>query len=514
MAITIKAHKMPRLSRFSLCGVMAISLPMCAQAEEWRFVPTLLLRESYSDNIALAPQTQARSDFVSEITPGIAIYANTPRLTLNLSYMIQKVIYQHEPDSINHLLQAAANAKLVPEWLFVDAAARVSLQNISAFGPQIIDNTQITDNQRTLKAVSISPYLKHGYRGFAAAELRYTHEHVSTSDNDLSVNTDDVRLNLTGDNGGRGWNWVAYYDRNEIHDKLLAPVTMSSASLALLFPVTASIQLTATAGYEKNDYVAINSAPEDGRFWTLGAAWRPSERTSVSASVGKRYFGNTAALDASYRSRNTVWSVNYSDTITSSYSQFLASSGNDVSTLLNQLWRLQIPDPLLRQQAVDTFVHFSQALGSSASNINYISHRYYLQKQLSLSMAASSAKSTLVLSLSHVNLTAQTSSGIDNALLGLDQSTLEDRTRQSGANAGWSYRMSPRSSLNLNATYNIINSLDTGRRDNNLALSAGFTRQLQENISASIDVRHVRHNSTAGSDYRENAISATLNFKI
>ena len=494
---------------------VTLILPHRAGAADLVFVPTLRLSESYSDNIRLAPPQSATSELISEIAPGIQVTANNARLKMNIEYAIQKLIYQKDPDTLNHQLQGGAKSVLLDDWLFADASASIRKQNVSAFGPQVIDNTQISANQSTVKGYSISPYLAHDWRGFATTELRYTHQSVRSGDSAfLSANNDDLRFKLTGDKSGKGLNWDLYVDRNKIDDSALAPVTASSAALTLRYPLTSTVSVFGTGGYEKNDYASSDSSDPAGRFWSLGAAWNPSARTSVIASAGKRFFGNTYALDSSYRSHNTVWNLTYNEDITTNYASFLALTRNDTSALLNQLWLFSIPDPAARQQAVDLFIQIAPFFGANAGAINYISHQYFLNKQLNLSMALSGPRTTLVLSLARLQQTAQTSSNIDNALLGTNQLALEGKTRQNSVSAGWSWRLSGRASVNVRANYNDVSALETGRKDRNAALVAGLSQQLQPKVNATLELRHVSHSSNDGGNYRENGISAALNFKF
>jgi uncharacterized protein (PEP-CTERM system associated) len=181
---------------------------------------------------------------------------------------------------------------------------------------------------------------------------------------------------------------------------------------------------------------------------------------------------------------------------------------------LDQLWQLSIPDPQTRRQAVDAYLGIGRLLGSGTGNINYLSHRYFLQKQLNLSAALSGPRSTLVLSLTANRRTAQTDSSIDSLLLGSSQSTLQDETRQIGSNAIWRWRMSARNSLNLSASYDKIKSASVDRTDNNLVFSAGVSRQLGRGAYASIDLNRLRHNSSSGQNYRENSIRGALNMRF
>jgi len=494
--------------------VMALALPQRASGAEWTVVPTLAVRQSYSDNIRLATQQDAESAWVGEISPGVAITGNAQRLKLNLAYQLNKTIYQHDPDKLNHQLAASATAVLLTDRIFIDAHSSISQQNTSAFGPQFVDNTHITGNQSTLKATSISPYLHYRLRGIASTSLRYTHATVSSDNDNLSAQTDALMLDLVGDNSGRIWNWSANYNQRKIHDGVQQPVTISNASLSLNFPLTSRLDLFATGGYEKNDYEASTSVQPAGRSRSVGVAWNPSSRTSIVVSAGKRYFGNTYAVNARHRRHNSVWNIVYSEDITTNFSQFLARSRSDTSTLLNQLWQFNIPDPVLRQQAIDIYLGIAQLVGPGASNVNYFNHRYFLQKKLSLSAALSGPRSTLVLSLSANRNTAQTNVDINSPLLGASQSALEDRTRHVGGNASWNWRMSSKNSLNVSVSHDKIKSLNAGRTDNNLVLISGMSRQFRPGVQGTVDLRHIRHNSNEGIDYRENSLHASLNFRF
>jgi uncharacterized protein (PEP-CTERM system associated) len=495
-------------------GAIAVALALAQRASgaDWTLHPTLAVRESYSDNIRLAPPQEAQSAWVSEISPGIAVTGNTRALKLNLAYQIQKIVAQSEPDRLNQQLAASATAVLLTDQIFIDLSSSISQQNNSAFGPQLVDNIYVTGNQSTIKTNTISPYLRYRMNGFASTALRYTHGTVS-SDN-LSIQTDSLMLDLVGDNSGRRWNWSAAYSQKTNHDSLLPPVTTSNGSLSLNFPLTGTLGLFATSGYEKSDYLASTSDAPAGRSWSAGASWNPSPRTSVTASAGKRYFGNTYALNASHRRHNSVWNIVYSEDITTNYAQLLAQSRSDTSALLNQLWQVDMPDPVLRQQAIDVYLGLSQLVGPGAGNLNYVSHRYFLQKQLNMSAAWSGARSTLLLTLSSSRNTAQTRTNVDSLLLGALESQLEDQNRRVGANASWNWRMSSRNSVNFSASGDRINAPSTGRTDNNLVANIGISRQFQQAIQGSVDLRHIRHSSNQGAGYRESSLRASLNFRF
>ena len=488
--------------------LILLSLPGAAQAADWSVVPMLRVRASHTDNVNLAPSDRARGELTTEVSPGINITANDgPRLNLALAYSLQKVLYTRQADRTNQHLDAAGHAEVLPDWLYLDARSSIGWQNISAFGPQRVDAAQAGGNSEQVRSHSFSPYLQHYFRGQATAVLRYNHQRVDSGDL-LGVRSDGANLRLTGDNGGRGWNWDLMLDRRRIDDAAAAPVAMTDGALTLSYPLNNGISLFGTGGYEKKDYESAHGAPA-GHYWSAGATWSPSPRTRVSGSFGRRYFGKTYMLDASYRMRSMLWTLNYSEDITSTHGQFLGIPPAGLGDFLYQLWETRIPDPQKRLQTIKVFLMISQMLGKDG-NVNFFSHRYYLQKSMRLATVYSGTRGALALHLSSTRRLGRSGSAIDSVLLGPDELALEDHTRQSAAQVGWNWRLSARGGLTVGAGHNRVQSLSTGREDRNSMLSVSLSHQLQTNIGADVSLRHSRHTSNAGGNYRENGVSAAL----
>ncbi|MGK5080783.1 TIGR03016 family PEP-CTERM system-associated outer membrane protein [Janthinobacterium sp. HLX7-2] len=494
--------------------LLSLLLPVPAFAVDWLVQPSMRVRETYTDNALRTPGSQQQSDFITEIAPAIALIGSGPRLHVHLDYSWHKFLYARRADTEQHQLRAAGEAELVKDWFHVDAAASVSRHSISPFGPQVIDALPGNSNESTLRTTSISPYLRHRFRGLATAELRYTRNSMASGGELRSMHSDTVALLLSGEPHGGGWTWNASHDARRTQDSKLAPLRMQRSSVGLRYPFSSKWSATASGGMEKEGYESTTGQAPQGRFWSLGGVWTPSPRTSVAFSAGKRFFGNTYSLDAHFLQRQTNWQLNYSENITSMPAQLLRLGERDAASLLDQLWRSAFPNALERGLRIDAFLRDANGLGPELGALNYFSHRYFLQKQVKLTMARATAKSTLIAGLSAVDRTAQTSSGIDSALLpGLDFGS-EERTRQVAGNLGWSWQASSRSSLNLNAGYASVRSLSVPRRDGNATVTAGYSRIMQRKMTASIDLRHTRHTSTRGGNYRENSVSATLNMQF
>lgn len=124
-----------------------------------------------------------------------------------------------------------------------------------------------------------------------------------------------------------GWTVSGAYSRENV-DQLDGRFTDKLVRLDLVFPVSPTLALTAGVGYEditatqdrplfaaagvpvvdrNGQYVSDPSQPRllaydnDGFYYDVGVIWRPSSRTSLIATVGKRYGGLSINGSFNYR---------------------------------------------------------------------------------------------------------------------------------------------------------------------------------------------------------------------
>lgn len=376
------------------------------------------------------------------------------------------------------------------------------MESASIFGPISFNNTNVNGNQASVRSYSISPYLLNRYGNFATSQLRYTHEGVSSNSSLLSsTNTD--RLNLQVNSGPRyirtNWGLQASTQKTTYND--LQSVDQSTASVYGGYGIVPTLRLTATGGYEKNTYFTRGEKPE-GAFYNAGFSWTPSSRTSVAATAGHRYFGNTYFLAANHRARNTVFSINYNEDVTSSQGQFESVGLINTSSQLNLLYAPQIADSAARQIFVDSLIKQFNLPTSLAVPINSFTNQYFLQKNFQASVAMSGSRSTLIGTL------------FDTRRIPLSEVTFvgrDDNIKQIGASLSGTLQLNGRASAfsTLSVTRNAA--LTTNRHDTYRLLRVGMTTTFQPRLNGSIEARHSQQSSDFfGGDIRENAITASV----
>jgi uncharacterized protein (PEP-CTERM system associated) len=483
---------------------------------DWKFSPSVGVTETYTDNVNLQRDDLAHGQFVSEAMAGFALTGQSARLRYGAAARVHQFAYTNGSlpnlNDREHDYSASALAKLADD-LFLDMSAAGGPQSISAFGPQVSDNLYSTGNRTTINTWRISPYVQHRYGSVADMLLRYSRDGVDAGANNAfgSSTASTGTFALNSGTAFQTLGWGLSYTHQEMQNRQAGPSTSSNAQADLRLRLTPRFSATASAGYDDYDYKSLGGRTA-GRSWTGGFIWTPSNRTSLQASYGRRYFGKTGSLAASHHSRHSVWSINYSDAVTTSRQQFLLPSTIDTAALLDTLFRPSFPDPVLRQQAVQAYLRATGLPPSLANSVNYLSNRYLRDKQLQAAAVFNWAHSSLMTSVYKSERTALSLQQSDSALLGNQLASLNDNTRQRGVNNTFIYRLSSRSEVSAMANVYRVTSLDTGLTDIHRQFRLGLARRFDRHMNFAVDLRHTSGGAGAGlgQPFHENAVSASI----
>lgn len=514
------ADRSTRILRLPVRALLPVLIGLAfapSSRAEIKVSPSVSVQQTWTDNVNLLPSDQAHSEFVTDVAPGLSVVENTPRLQLAASYLFHEFAYSDKSAPNLHdnsrELQAALTSRVIEDLLFLDASAMRNQQAISAFGPQVANDPYSTTNRTEVSTWRVSPYVQRRIGSSANLLMRYTRDSVKTSVLGYgNTHGDDANVALSSVDDQRiGWNLS--FNRQLLTDRLAGSSSSANESAGLSWRVRPTLSLTGNVGYDNFDYPSMGQRTR-GRSWNVGYQYTPSGRTSLSMSVGQRYFGKSRALSAMHRSRHTVWNLSYDESVTTSREQFMLPAAVDTATLLDRLFSSSIADPELRRQAVDAYLKATGLPASLANNVNYLSNRYLLQKQLLASVAVQGARSTLLLSAFDTRRTALSVQEADSQLLGNSLSNLNDNIHQRGVAANFDYRLSSLTDALLMANASRSLSLDTGLRQNNRALRFDVRHQFQRQLQGVLELRRMNGSTGANSSYTENAISATLSMKF
>lgn len=508
-----------RRTRCAVLGsAMLLALLPSAVRAAWQVKPSVEVRETWSDNPGLRSDDQKRSQFVTSVAPGLTVTNNSPRLQVSASYRLNTFAYSDKEETgnerLNSTLNASAKGNLIRDLLFFDASAGITQSPVSAFGP-VSDNPYSSSNRSEVRSYRVSPYIVHQFGAFATTQLRYSHDLV---DSDLSSfprsTSDTVNLSLNSGASFQSLGWGLELHRENLQDGI-APTSINSSALASLrYSLNRQFSLTGTGGYDKYDYEGPGESTK-GASWSLGFSLEPSARTSLRMSAGKRYYGNSYFLAASHRSRNTVWSINYSDDVTTSRNNFLLPSAVDTASMLNQMYRTNFPDPVQRAAFVEAYIRALGLPRSLPNAINYFSNRYTLQRQFNTSVAWRSARTTAIVTLFKMRREALSLVQYDSALLGAGQRNLNDNTDQTGLSMSIGYQFSARTTAALSANMTRNKSLSDQLSDSNRQFRLHVTRNFQQRLSGTVEVRRNSGGlALQNASYTENAVAASLSMNF
>jgi uncharacterized protein (PEP-CTERM system associated) len=511
---------MVRLPAIHLVAPLALlGMVLSSQAlAEVRVRSSVSATETYSDNPQLSADG-SEGQFISSVTPTLNAIINSPRVQMSANLSANLYAYSGNTQNTNSAsvqLSAGGKASLIQDLFYVDASASRSRQSISAFGQQS-PNDYSSANSTTISSWRISPYLVQRFGNFASGQLRYTRDWVQSGNGQLGKSHgDSASLALNSGPAFTTFGWDLQASHQSVGDAIAGESNTDNAVATLRYRAKSTLSLYVNGGYDRYSYEGLGGT-SGGKSFAGGFTWTPSQRTSIDASIGRRYFGKTYSLDAKVRSRRTLWNVAYHDDITTARAQFLRPGSIDTASLLDSSFAAAFPDPVERLQAIRAYLAATGLPTSIANNINYFSNRLLLQKQLQASFVLNGAKSSLIASVSNTRRTALSPEGVDAPLTSdLALGGLNDNTRQTGASVAFNYRLSSRTSTTASTSKSRSLSTTTGitqtQTNVNLTVNHQFARKLQGNVN----LRHSRGDafSVFGGGYRENAVSASLTYQL
>lgn len=490
---------------------LAVAAVNDAGASDWKFDGGVTASETYTDNATLGAGTK-RSDLITNVSPFISATKKGSRLNADVQYRMQNLFYASQADRnrINHQLAAKARAELLEDEVFLDANASISQQITSLLGP-IGETSTASNNLSDVYNWSVSPYWQHRFGSTANLLARYRHSQTTSSASGLSNSSiDGVEASIESGTAFKNIHWNLAYSDQQTNYTSRSDVRLSSISGTLGYDVTNKFRINGTLGYDQNTYQS-GGAPLQGDFWSLGASWAPSNRTSLSGTFGERFFGKTYSFALKHRTRRTTWQADYSQNVSSSSSQFSLPYGISTAEYVQSQLAPIISDP----QRLAYLVALAQLIYGPVltDQANILSNLVYLDKRFNASVAYDTAKTVTTISLFHSVRENLESTSTITSLFPEDIFARNRTIKQRGASMAWVWRMNPR--LSVNASLNVSRNTfpDLGRADTVTSLNLGLNRKFNDQLQGGVNVRRLqRASNDASGDYDENAIVGTVNY--
>jgi uncharacterized protein (PEP-CTERM system associated) len=471
--------------------------------------PRISVGTTLSDNGNLS-STNPRSEQLLEVSPGVQLVANGPRVKGFVDYSLSGLYYA-QGTSGNGLRQALNANGTINAWdnrAFVDVSGVIGNQSISAFSPT---SGALGDTNRTQTAsFRLSPYLRGQLADAANYELRYSLETRNAQDNaqsDLTVQALSLALGSRPQGQRLGWSLNA--SSQNIDYAFGRNTSTNNLRAGLIFAITPQLRSTLFVGTESNDILT----PSRKSYNTVGVDvdWRPSNRSRVFVGLEDRYFGNAHNIALEHRTARTVWRLTGTRGVNDSPLQAAQASLGSISSLLNSLYASTVPDPIQRAQLVSAELRRLGLPPDEQIFQSFLSSSATVQRAQTVSLALVGQRSVVTFSL-----TRNRSNRLQSLLSLGDSFDSSSRIDQQGWSVNLAHRLTPISSVNTSLTRQTSDGSGVGltQTNRNTAFALGYTTLLAPRTSGSLQLRHTRYDNSAFNAFDETAIIGLLTHRF
>lgn len=504
-----------RLVEVGLALVTGFSLGApSAVAQTSRFTTAVTVDESFTNNVNLVSGGNAKNDFITQITPSITFGESGGRFKTGgfVSLPILKYARTSENDTFVPLVNVLATAEVIERVFFVDTTINVQQAFNSPFGARPVTLDSSTANRFTAQSYDVSPYVRGG-TGNYSYELRDKNIWTKSSGSVGSIPSSSYSNEAVGTivRQPTPLGWRIDYDRSDVKFPDQGPLITQLVRASAVWQADPQLQISAGGGYEDNRYTL---ASYKDTIYSVGARWRPTERTTVNANVEHRFFGASYSFEFDHRTPLSVWSL-HALRNTTTYPQQLASlpAGSSIVALLNQLLLTSIPDPVQRQAYIDQLISSGSVPQLTSGAVNLFTQQVLLQEQASASVGLIGARNTVYFTVFRTHSEPVAGAGIP--LEGL-VSSIGNNT-QTGGSVVWTHKLTP--SLTLTASGDVLravaNAPDTGKTNQGV-LRSSLATPISANTSIYAITRYQRFRSDVTTfdiptSYSEFGISIGMN---
>jgi uncharacterized protein (PEP-CTERM system associated) len=487
----------------------AIETPGAAPRRTTIFTPTISVEETLTSNANFDRGIGTpKADLVTTITPGFVLDYRSARATVAGAVAVPIYVYARTGSDNNRALpQASLNGTIeaIERLFYVDGSIYVSQQYVTPFGARPVSAVNGTGNEYTAQTYRISPYFKGELPGRIRYELRDNNAWTRLSQSSGSVsglnNAYTNQIIGTVDSDPVPLGWGADFLRNSVKFTDQQAFVTQLARLRGVYRVDPQLELNASFGYEDNDYAFVQYR---GSIYGVGARWRPTERTVLDGRWEHRFFGSSYKASFDHRTALTVWNLLVSRDV-STYPEQVASlaAGTNVATLLNSLFALRVPDPVLRQQLVDQFIRERGLPLFVNDALQLYTQQISLVTSARGSVGLIGARNTLFFNGFYHKNEAITAAGnvAPDPTSGLTNNT------QTGGSIVWTHNLSPLLVMTSTLDYLHTKALPPQSvRTDQGALTVMLTRPISPLTSIHAGARYQSLRSDVRTDYEETAI--------
>ncbi|HYA65996.1 MAG TPA: TIGR03016 family PEP-CTERM system-associated outer membrane protein, partial [Burkholderiaceae bacterium] len=343
------------LAATTTVGFLLAATP--ASADNLFVAPSLLWRETYTDNATFGISQQAQNDVISELIPSLVLFGLTKNLQVSVNMQVDAIDYLHgtEPSGLLPTGGVEATFQGLDQHFFLDASALATQgrENVYAATPA----GPSTYNVFTTEAYRASPYVKGELPGNVLYLIRSDNflqrafgTYAAVVDSRLTMQSIDL------DHIPRPLGWSVHGEASQTnYTSSTTPIIRQELAVGIVkVAPDPQLVISGRGGIEQEDYL-VDTQPSS--VYGGGLEWRPDDRTSLEGLGQHRFYGTQ--WDYGFKHREHFLAVTFSggrDVVTSAQTVFALPVGGDMAALLDSILLPDHPDPVERAGAVQALL--------------------------------------------------------------------------------------------------------------------------------------------------------------
>lgn len=424
-------------------GQLAMAQQMSETRQGLLVTPRISISERFTDNAKLT-NVGRRSEFVTQISPGINIRSNNSRLKGSLDYSLNGLYYANgtSGNTLQNALTTAWVLEAVDNWAFVDFSGSIARQNVSAFGVRTVDALADNANSTEVASFRLSPYLRGQLGGLADYEARLNF--ISTRADSAGVSDQRSRggsVRLGGRSSGP-LNWGVDASSDRMRYSLGRSLDNDQLVGRLVYTLNPQVNAFVSLGRESNNFSSVNK--EGKSFSGIGLNWTPSLRTKFSANVENHAYGSSHGLSFVHSTARTIWRFSDSQSVTKPGAQSGTAAVGTLASLLDSQFAVLEPDPLRRAALVSNYLLANGYNPNTVVLSNFLASSASLQRRQEIAFSLLGVRDTINFAMSRGSIQR-----LSSVLTAFDDLRNVDHVDQSGFTLSYAHRLTPDAGLNI-----------------------------------------------------------------
>lgn len=481
------------------------------QVGAWSIEPSVAAELTVTSNGRFESRSEAEGDVVLNTRLGVAVREQGAGLRVNGDFSLNAVNYTRGTQGDRVLPSGYLNldAELLERWLLLDASLLSQQTSQDVLGVRA--DSSSTVNRLTVNRARLAPRLQRELSATRRVRIGTDQSWTRTSgdgaDASLDAHVQQHLMRIESDPRPLGWSAEFKRDETTYRDQSDPALQQDAVRLVGSYLWDQQVQFGVVLG---NERIRTQAESERSTLYGVDLAWRPDERTDISARIERRSFGLGWEGRFTHRTPTYAFNLGFSRRPTT-YSQTLGTvePGGNIRGLLDAALTTRVPDPVERSRLVGDLIASRGLPTTLAEPLSIVAAGAQLARSFTASVVFTGARNTLSLAAYAERLEGLT----------LDEQSLlgpRDATRQHGAAIEWNRRLTPQTTLALLARWSINRTLsllsEGSARD--LLLSTSFMTNLSPRTAASLGLRRQTLDSSTSGRVRETALVVGIDHRF